>query len=101
MTQNDLTTELGPDVRIRQVVLNAFRSSFINKAKHMEEEYKSKGKSSVPCTVHGKGFCKEEDLVEIKVNDMKIEAKEQAKVYVFIMYNIPYARNLTIHIHIA
>ena len=84
VTDSELTDELGPKVQIRQVVLDAFRNSFLCKAKNMEEEYKKKGKrrkSSVPCTVFGKGFNKAEDLAEVRANDLKVEAKAQAKVH--------------------
>ena len=61
----DLTKELGPEVRIRQVVLDAFRDSFLNKAKDIKTEYDKRNKrrkTSVPVTVMGKGFTKGEDL---------------------------------------
>ena len=79
-----LTKELGPEVRIRQVVLDAFRGSFLSKAEDMKKEYDSKGsrkKSSVPDTVYGRGFCKDEDLVVVKANDDRIEQKAEQKVH--------------------
>jgi len=79
----ELTTELGPDVKIRQVVLNAFRNGFLKAAQDVKAAYASKNKRntrSVPCTVYGKGFTKGEDLTVVKENDIRIEAREQAKV---------------------
>ena len=78
-----LTKELGPRVRIRQVVLDAFRGSFLAKAEDMKKEYESKGqrrKSSVPGTVFGRGFCKDEDLRVVKANDERLEQKAEKKV---------------------
>ena len=78
-----MTTELGKDVRIRQVVLDAFRQSFLSKAEDMKVEYdkrQTRRKTNVPTTVFGKGFCKSEDLASVKENDERIAAKEEAKV---------------------
>lgn len=78
-----MTTELGKNVRIRQVVLEAFRQNFLSKAEDMKCEYdrrQTRRKTNVPNTVFGKGFCKEEDLAAVKENDARIEAKEEAKV---------------------
>jgi len=80
---SELTTELGPGVRIRQVVLDAFRGTFLNAAKTMKEEYASKGKrnkSFVPCTVFGKGFNKAQDLEVILENERKQEELAEEKV---------------------
>ncbi len=80
-----LTKELGVDVKIRQVVLDAFRGSFVSKAENMKKEYDSmrnRRKTSVPCTVNGRGFCKSEDLSVVQVNDKKIAEKAEAKVSV-------------------
>ena len=79
----DLTKELGASVRIRQVVLDAFRGRFLLAAKTLKDEYdadKSKKNSNVPCTVYGKGFCKEQDLQVVKANDLRIANKKEAKV---------------------
>lgn len=83
----DLTNELGPEVRIRQVVLNAFRSSFLHKAEIIKKEYKDKTnrrKSNVPNTVFGKGFTKAEDLTVVKANDIRLEQIAEDKVGVCV-----------------
>ena len=78
-----LTQELGPDVKIRQVVLDAFRGTFLDKAESMKQEYDSKSnrrKSRLPCTVFGMGFCKGEDLTVVRANDKRLEERAEAKV---------------------
>ena len=81
-------------VRIRQVVLDAFRGSFLAKAEDIKKEYDAKGRRSklnVPTTVFGKGFCKDEDLVEVAANDERLEHKAELKVGVSIyMLDIQY-----------
>ena len=80
---SELTTELGPEVRIRNAVLEAFRGGFLKSAQAMKAEYAARGtrrKSTVPNTVKGKGFCKEEDLAVVVENDRKREQKELDKV---------------------
>ena len=83
ITQDQLTDELGPDVKIRKVVLAAFRGQFLTKAEKLKQAYKDKNKrrkSSVPGTVNDKGFCKKEDLTVVKANDERLDAKAEAKV---------------------
>ena len=78
-----MTTELGPEVRIRNVVLEAFRGGFLKSAQAMKAEYVSRGtrrKNTVPNTVKDKGFCKAKDLVVVAENDRKREKKELDKV---------------------
>ena len=79
----DMSQELGADVKIRKVVLAAFRGHFLVKAEQLKKEYdvkRQRKKSAVPCTVNGKGFCKAEDLTVVKDNDERIAQKAEAKV---------------------
>ena len=78
-----LTKELGAEVKIRQVVLDAFRGKYLKQAEDMKKAYAEKSKrrmSRIPCTVYGKGFTKGDDLALVKANDLRIEEEVAAKV---------------------
>ena len=74
-------------MRIRQVVLDAFRGTFLNAAKSMKEEYAKKNKKNktcLPTTVHGRGFTKKQDCEIMAENERKQEQLDEEKVNVFM-----------------
>ena len=88
-----LTKELGPEVKIREVVLEAFRGKYLKQAEDIKKAYAAKSKrrmSKIPCTVYGKGFTKGDDLALVKANDLRIEQEVEAKVRTHTHITPPY-----------